>query len=327
MAEVIGFGEAMVRLSPPDFQRIEQARTLNVEIGGAELNTLVGLARLGRSAAWVSRLTDNPLGRLIANRAREAGVSTDRVLFTPEDRVGVYYLEFGASPRASSVLYDRRDSAQARIAPGMVPWREVFAGARWLHLSGITPALSASAAAAADEALAAARTAGVPISLDVNYRSKLWNATDAGRWFAAAARSCDVLLTSVEDAHRFFGIPEGPAEEVAGRLGVEYGVRAVAFSQREASLVWRNGWTAFLWSAGRVYRTRSYELEIVDRLGAGDAFAAGLIDGLLDGDPQRAIDFATAMSALKHTIPGDFPWLTRDEVEAAASGGGLRISR
>src|SRR5438477_10635401 len=164
--EVITFGEAMVRLSPPNFRRLEQARSLELFVGGAELNTAVGLARLGHSAAWVSRLTRNPLGRLIANHAREAGVSTEHVLWTDEDRVGVYFLEFGAAPRASSVLYDRKGSAIAHIRPGMVDWATVFDGARWFHVTGITPALSATAAEATKEALTAARAAGISTSID-----------------------------------------------------------------------------------------------------------------------------------------------------------------
>src|SRR5947208_297060 len=173
--DVITFGEAMVRLSPPSFHRLEQARSLDVRVGGAELNTAVGLARLGRSTAWVSRLTDNPLGRLIANHAREAGTSTEHVVWTTEDRVGTYYLELGAAPRASSVLYDRKGAAIANIRPGMVPWAKVFAGARWFHVTGITPALSASAAETTREAMQAARAAGASISVDLNYRVKLWS--------------------------------------------------------------------------------------------------------------------------------------------------------
>src|ERR1700738_4376234 len=159
--EVITFGEAMIRLSPPNFRRLEQAHSLDLRVGGAELNTAVGLARLGHSSAWVSRLTSNPLGRLIANRAREAGVSTDHVVWTKDDRVGVYFLEFGAAPRASSVLYDRKGAAIAAITPGMVDWVKVFAGAKWFHVTGITPALSAGAAAVTLEAMKAARAAGV----------------------------------------------------------------------------------------------------------------------------------------------------------------------
>src|SRR5262249_19171234 len=160
---------------PPNFRRLEQARSLDVQVGGAELNTAVALARLGRSAAWVSRLTNNPLGRLIANHAREAGVSTDHILWTNDDRVGVYLLEFGAAPRASSVLYDRKGAAIANIRAGMVPWSTVFAGAKWFHVTGITPALSATAAETTREALQAARAARLQISIDLNYRAKLWS--------------------------------------------------------------------------------------------------------------------------------------------------------
>src|SRR5437588_4263740 len=159
--DVITFGEAMVRLSPPAFRRLEQARSLELQVGGAELNTAVGLARLGRSAAWVSRLTDNALGRLIANHARETGVATDHVVWTRDDRVGLYFLEFGAAPRASSVLYDRKGSAIAGVRPGMVPWARVFAGAKWFHVTGITPALGTGAAEATREALQTARAAGL----------------------------------------------------------------------------------------------------------------------------------------------------------------------
>src|SRR5437016_9962484 len=170
--EIITFGEAMIRLSPPNFQRFEQANSLDLRVGGAELNTAVGLARLGHSSAWVSRLTNNPLGKLIANHAREAGVSSEHVVWTNDDRVGVYFLEFGAAPRASSVIYDRKGAAIANITPGTVPWAKVFAGAKWFHVTGITPGLSASAAEVTKEALVAARAAGLQTSIDLNYRVK-----------------------------------------------------------------------------------------------------------------------------------------------------------
>src|SRR5579885_681950 len=182
--DVVTFGEAMIRLSPPNFRRLEQAQGLDVQVGGAELNTAVGLARLGRSAAWVSRLTRNPLGRLVANAARQAGVNTDHVVWTDEDRVGLYFLEFGAAPRASSVLYDRKGSAAAAVRPGMVPWAAVLAGAKWFHVTGITPALGTGAAEATREALQAARQAGVRTSIDLNYRVKLWGQEEAGRWMS-----------------------------------------------------------------------------------------------------------------------------------------------
>jgi 2-dehydro-3-deoxygluconokinase len=196
--EVITFGEAMLRLSPPQFRRLEQSPSLDVQVGGAELNTAVGLTRLGRSSAWVSRLTSNPIGRLIANRAREAGVSTEHLVWTNEDRVGVYFLEFGAAPRASSVLYDRKGSAIANIRPGMVPWTTVFQGTRWFHVTGITPALSPSAAETTREALQAARAAKVTRSMDLNYRAKLWSQAEAGCWMTEFMPLCDVLITTEE---------------------------------------------------------------------------------------------------------------------------------
>src|SRR5476649_2169008 len=190
--EIITFGEAMIRLSPPNFLRFEQANSLDLKVGGAELNTAVGLARLGHTAAWVSRLTNNPLGKLIANHAREAGVSTEHVVWTGDDRVGVYFLEFGAAPRASSVLYDRKGAAIAGIRPGMVDWAKVFAGAKWFHVSGIAPALSASAAETTREAMQAARAAKVGTSVDLNYRVKLWSQAEAGRVMSELMQYCDV---------------------------------------------------------------------------------------------------------------------------------------
>lgn len=325
--EIITFGEAMVRLNPPNFQRLEQARSFDVQIGGAELNTAVGLARLGHRSAWVSRLTNNPLGRLVANRAREAGVSTEHVLWTDSDRVGVYFLEFGAAPRASSVVYDRKDAAIAHIKPGMVPWAEVFRGVKWFHVTGITPALSPTAAEATREALQAARAAKVQTSMDLNYRVKLWTEAEAGKWMSEFMELCDVLITTEEDTEKVFGIKGKDYEDVAAQCAKKFNLKTVAITLRENPLVWRNSWTAIAYQNGKVYKTRSYEVEIVDRLGAGDSFAAGLIHGLLEGDVQKAVDWGVAASAIKHSIPGDFAWISRAEVETMLKGGGLRISR
>jgi 2-dehydro-3-deoxygluconokinase len=325
--DVVTFGEAMIRLSPPNFRRLEQARSLDIQVGGAELNTAVALARLGRTAAWVSRLTDNPLGRLIANHAREAGVSTEHVLWTRDDRVGLYFLEFGAAPRASSVLYDRKGAAIAGVARGMIAWKEVFQGSKWFHVTGITPALSASAAQVTREALDAARAAGVGTSVDLNYRAKLWGTAEAGRCMSELMASCDVLITTEEDAERVFGVRGKDYEDVCTQLARRFPLRAVAVTLRENPLVWKNSWTAIAYQDGKVLRTRTYEVEIVDRLGAGDSFAAGLIHGLLDGDLQKGLDWGVAASALKHTLPGDFAWVSPAEVQALLAGPGLRISR
>jgi 2-dehydro-3-deoxygluconokinase len=325
--DVITFGEAMVRLSPPNFRRLEQARSLDVQVGGAELNTAVALSRLGRSAAWVSRLTRNPLGRLIANHAREASVNTEHVVWTDEDRVGVYFLEFGAAPRASSVVYDRKGSAIAAIRPGMVDWAALFQNTRWFHVTGITPALSSAAAETTREALQAARAARVMVSIDLNYRSKLWCQDEAYRWMHPFMQLCDVLITTEEDTEKVLRICGKDYEEVARKLADAYPLQAVAITLRESPLVWKNTWTAIAFGKGQLLRTRTYEVEIVDRLGAGDSFAAGLIHGLLDGDLQKGLDWGVAASALKHSIPGDFAWVNREEVEALLKGGGLRIRR
>jgi 2-dehydro-3-deoxygluconokinase len=325
--DVVTFGEAMVRLSPPGFRRLEQAQSLDVQVGGAELNTAVGLARLGRNTAWVSRLTDNPLGRLVANRAREAGVATEHVHFTSDGRVGLYFLEFGAAPRASSVVYDRKGAAIAGIKPGTIDWAKIFAGGKWFHVTGITPALSTDAAATTREALEAARSAGVQTSIDLNYRAKLWSPAEAGRCMTELMRFCDFLITTEEDVEKVFGIRGTGYEDVAGQLTQRFPLRGVAITLRENPLVWKNDWTAIAYTDGKLLKTRTYVMEIVDRLGAGDSFAAGLIHGLLDGDLQKGLDYGVAASALKHSIPGDFAWITRDEVEAMLKGSGLRISR
>jgi 2-dehydro-3-deoxygluconokinase len=325
--DVITFGEAMVRLSPPNFRRLEQAHSLDLQVGGAELNTAVGLARLGRSSAWVSRLTNNPLGRLIGNAAREAGVSSEHVVWTNDDRVGLYFLEFGAAPRASSVVYDRKGAAIANLKPGTVPWDKVFTGAKWFHVTGITPGLSESAAAVTKEALIAARKAGVQTSMDLNYRVKLWTPAEAGKCMSELMEWTDVLITTEEDTERVFGIKGKDYEEGAALTAERFGLKIVAVTLRENPLVWKNTWTAMAYQNGNVLGTRTYEVEIVDRLGAGDSFAAGLIHGLLDNDLQKALDFGVAASAIKHSIPGDFNWITREEVETLLKGGGLRISR
>jgi 2-dehydro-3-deoxygluconokinase len=325
--DVITFGEAMIRLSPPNFLRLEQTTSLDVRVGGAELNTAAGLARLGRRSAWVSRLTNNPLGRLIANKAREAGVATEHVVWTNDDRVGLYFLEFGAAPRASSVLYDRKGAAIASMKPGTVPWPKVFTGAQWFHVTGITPGLSSSAAEVTKESLVAAKSAGLQTSVDLNYRVKLWSPEQAGECMSDLMAYTDVLITTEEDIERVFGIKAKSYEEAADLTARRFNLKIVAITVRDNPLVWKNSWTAILLSGGKLLRTKSYEVEIVDRLGAGDSFAAGLIHGLLDGDQQKGLDFGVAASALKHSIPGDFAWITRDEVEAMLKGSGLRISR
>src|ERR1700722_679479 len=263
MYDLITFGEVMVRLAPPHFQRLEQARSLDVEIGGAEFNTASGITRLGRRAAWVSRLPNNPLGKLITNRVREAGVSDHFVQFVPDSRCGLYFLEFGASPRASSILYDRRDSAIAQMHRGEFDWPTIFSGAKWFHVSGITAALSIGSAEVVDEAMHAAKASGLTISIDLNYRAKLWSRERAAQVMSLLLPMCDVLIASEADAEYLFGVIGEDFTEVAEELIERFGVKTVVGTRREASLVWRNRFGAVGYSAGQTYESEWYEVEIV----------------------------------------------------------------
>lgn len=328
MVDVVTFGEAMIRLSPPHFQRLEQARGLDLNVGGAELNVAVGLTRFGMKSAWVSKLPRNSLGFLIRDRAQEFGVDCSHVVWSDKGRAGIYFLELGASPRASSVLYDRAGSAISMVQSGEIDWTKVFTGSRHFHVSGITPALSASAAEVTAEALKAAKKAGCTISYDLNYRKKLWVPADAKRVQEPMMADVDILITTEEDTHVVFGIQEKDYEAVAEKLARTFKFDAVAITLREDLSVWRNHWTAIAYHDGKIIRDRKYEVEIVDRVGAGDSFTAGFLYGWMkDKDVEKGVRYGNAFAALKHTVPGDFNWATLEEVEVQLKGAGLRISR
>jgi 2-dehydro-3-deoxygluconokinase len=335
--DLVTFGEAMVRLTPPNFQRLEQAQSFDVHAGGAELNVAVAAARLGVSTRWVSRLPENALGRMIASRAREQGVHV-RVDWTPDDRAGLYFVEAGAAPRASSVLYDRAASAISKVIPGTIEWGPLFHRARWFHVSGITPALSDAAAAVTHEALSAAKAAGLTVSYDLNYRRKLWSPERARTVQEPLMKHVDVLITTEEDTRVVFGIGESEGgfervdaasyEQVALTLAERFGFRAVAVTLRENPRVLLNSWSAIVAADGAIHRAPCYEVEVIDRIGAGDAFSAGLIVGALEGRSwEDAVRLGTATSALKHSIPGDFCLVTRAEVDQLLRGASLRVSR
>ena len=342
MSDVVTFGEAMVRLVPPHFERLEQTRSLDVQIGGGELNVAVGTSRLGLKSTWVSRLPKNALGRLLENRVRQTGVDTSHLIWSDDGRVGLYFVEFGAAPRPSSVLYDRAHSAISAIRPGEVDWKKVLAGAKWLHTSGITPALSDSAAAVTREALKAARESGATVSYDLNYRAKLWSPEKAQAVQEPLMEFVDVLITTEEDtgvvfkieaegrtdARGFKEVTAKPYKDVARRLQEKFRFKAVAITLRENPLVWRNTWTAIAYADGKFYEDVKYELEIVDRIGGGDSFSAGFIYGsLVKKSYEAAVRYGNAFSALKHTIPGDFNWATLQEVETLLKGASLRVAR
>ncbi|MBM4339204.1 MAG: sugar kinase [Deltaproteobacteria bacterium] len=328
MYDVVTFGEAMVRLSPPNYQRLEQTKSFDVNPGGAELNVAVGVTRFGMKSAWVSKLPKNGLGYLIRNRAQEFGVDCSHMVWSDKGRAGIYFVEFGASPRASSVLYDRAHSAISMIQPGEVDWAKVFTGSKHLHMSGITPALSASASETTAEALKAAKKAGCTVSYDLNYRKKLWTPADAKKIQEPLMENVDILITTEEDTNVVFGIKEKDYETAAEKLAKTFKFKIVAITLREDLSVLRNNWTAIAYQDGKIIRDRKYEVEIVDRVGAGDSFTAGFLYGWLKlKDVEKGVQYGNAFAALKHTIPGDFNWGTLDEVEAQLKGAGLRISR
>ena len=312
--DVVTFGEAMIRLMPPDFQRLEQTGLLDVKVGGGELNVAVGCARLGLASAWVSRLTDNPLGRMIGNKAREFGVDTSHIVWTDGDRAGIYFLEQGSSPRPSSVIYDRANSAISKIEPGMVDWKAVFEGAKVFHVSGITPALSQSAAQTTEEALKAAKDAGCMISYDLNYRGKLWTPEKSCEIQTPFMEMVDLLITTEDDTDTVFG-ESGEPTQVAEALKDRFSFQAVAITLRRIDTVWTGGWTSII-LADKLYEDITSDLENVDRVGGGDSFSAGCIYGwLTDQSWESALRWGDAFSAIKHSIPGDFNWATRDETE------------
>ena len=324
---LVTFGEAMVRLTPPGFQRLEQAHSFDAYVGGAELNVAVAAARLGTVSRWVSRLPENPLGHMIANRAREQGVDL-HVEWTTDDRAGLYFVELGAAPRQSNVLYDRAASAISRIKPGTIDWPTVFRGARWLHVSGITPALSESAATVTAEALTAAKRAQLTVSYDLNYRSKLWSAKKARAVQEPLMEYVDLLITTEEDTRVVLGMSATDAEaceEIAATLARKFNLGAVAVT---LPVTLHNRWSALVAAEGKTYHAPRYEVEVIDRIGAGDAFCAGLIVSRLENRGwDDAARFAAALSALKHSIPGDFCLVTRGEVEQLVRATSLHVSR
>jgi len=326
---LVTLGETMIRLAPPGQARLEQTDRLGMSAGGSEMNAAVAAARLGLDSMFVTRLPRNPLGFFIANKAREQGVDTSRIVWTDEGRVGTYFVEFGAAPRANRVIYDRKDSAASRIRPEDVDWTEVLAGAGMLHTSGITFALSDSAAETAFAALGAANDVGVKTSIDLNYRARLWSRDRARRVMRKALGLASILVTTEEDAETVLGAKARSHGEIAEALAAEFSLDVVAITERETPSVWRNNWSAVAYcaDANRVFQGPRYDIEVVDRVGSGDAFAGGFLYGYMTEDAEAGLRYGTAISALQQTHPGDLAWATRDEVRWVLEGRSLRISR
>ncbi len=322
--DLVTFGEAMIRLTPPLFQRLEQTSELWVHVGGGEFNVAIGASRLGLSSAWVSALPTNPLGRMVRNKAREHGVNTDFVVWHEKERCGLYFLEMGATPRPNTVLYDRANSAIANLRPGEVNWDGVFAGAKAFHVSGITPALSPTCCQVTMEALQKAKQHGLFVSYDLNYRKNLWSTEEAARAQEPMMEYVDLIITTEDDAHDVFGFSGTPAEVCQG-MRERFSCTAVAMTLRRIDTVLRHGWTSIIY-ADRLYEDVTYELENVDRVGGGDAFSAGCLYGwLTEQDWQAAVSWGDAFSALKHSNLGDINWATKEEAERLMKSWGDKL--
>jgi 2-dehydro-3-deoxygluconokinase len=339
---VVTFGEIMLRLSPPGVERFLQSPVLSATFGGGEANVAVSLAHFGCESVYVTALPAHAIGEAALHALRAEGVRTDHIIRSGS-RVGIYFAETGASQRASTVIYDRAHSAISELAPDAVDWSAVMSGAAWFHVTGITPALGPNAAVATERAIAAARAAGARVSFDLNYRRKLWTEAEAQRIVGPLLRNVDLVVANEEDLQSVLGIHVAGTDVAAARLAVEgfrhaaervttgFGPRMVAITLRESLSASDNGWSALLFDseAGVCHRSQRYSVRVVDRIGAGDSFAAGLIYGLLQPwTGETALAFAVGASALKHTIPGDFNRVSVTEVQQLVAGDGSgRVQR
>jgi 2-dehydro-3-deoxygluconokinase len=336
MPRVITFGEIMLRLSPPGWLRFTQARSFDVIYGGGESNVAVSLANFDIDTQFVTRLPKNEIGEACLQYLRQYGVGTSHILRGGE-RLGIYFLENGAVQRSSNVIYDRANSSLASIQPGMVNWDAVFSDASWFHWTGITPAISQGAAETCLEAVRCAKEKGLMVSCDLNYRAKLWKwGRSAREVMSELVALCDVAIGNEEDAEKVFGIAAHNADVKSGIVEAsQYAsvcqqlaerfptLQTIAITLRGSLSASHNTWSAVLWHGGDLFQASRYDItHIVDRVGGGDSFVAGLIYGLLtfDEDMQRSVEFATAASALKHTIFGDFNLMSVSEVEKLMSG-------
>jgi 2-dehydro-3-deoxygluconokinase len=338
--KAVTFGEVMLRLATPGALRLNQTPVLEMTFGGGEANVAVSLALFGEEAAFVTRLPKNDVAETCLQKLRGLGVDT-RSILRGGGRIGIYFLETGASQRASTVTYDRAHSSIAEIDPAELKWESILQGADWFHFTGITPALSDQAARAALDGAAAAKKLGLTVSCDLNYRKKLWTSEKAGQVMSGLMKHVDLCIANEEDAEKVFGIKAGGADvtggkidhgryvEVATRLGERFGFKGVAITLRESFSASHNGWSGLYFTGGKAHFSRRYDIQIVDRVGGGDSFAAGLIYALgKKKSPQDAIEFAVAASCLKHSVSGDFNLVKLSEVEGLLAGDGSgRVQR
>jgi 2-dehydro-3-deoxygluconokinase len=335
MAKIVTFGEIMLRLSPPGFGRLAQARTFELVYGGGEANVAASLANFGEETEFVTRLPMNDLGNACISYLRAFNIRTDHIA-RGGDRIGIYFLETGVAQRGSKVLYDRAGSSFATVQPGMIDWKGAFNDADWFHWTGITPAVSQDAAHTCREGIQAAKQMGLTVSCDMNYRSKLWKwGMPAGEVMDELVAMSDIAIGNEEDADKVFGIKAPEADVIAGKIDPEKyahvcenlaqrfpNLKTIAITLRGSISASQNTWSAVLWNRGKFDIAPTYAIHfIVDRVGGGDAFMGGLIYGLRKySNTEQALRFAVAASCLKHSIAGDFNQVSVAEVEALMAG-------
>lgn len=341
--KIVTFGEIMLRLATPGYKRFVQTESFDVVYGGGEANVAVSLANYGMSSYFVTKLPKHEIGQSAVNNLRKFGVNSSYIIRGGE-RVGIYFLETGASQRPSKVVYDRANSAISLAEPNEFNWEEIFKEAEWFHWTGITPALGKKMQQAVKEACIEAKKQGVTISCDLNFRKKLWTTEEAQTVMNSLMEYVDVCIANEEDAEKSLGMK--PAEsnvenaelseagyfKLAEELKQKYNFQTVAITLRESYSASRNGWSALLLDnkdCESPYRSKKYDIQIVDRVGGGDSFASGLIYGLMNRENTKdALEFAVAASCLKQTIIGDFNLVTTDEIEKLIqSGGSGRVER
>ena len=338
--KAVTFGELMLRLAPEGYLRFVQSDKYQATFGGAEANVAISLANYGVDVAFVSKLPDHEIGQAAVNSLRKFGVDTSLVV-RGGDRVGIYYCEKGASQRPSKVIYDRANSSIATAKKEDFDWAKIFEGVNWFHFTGITPALSDEVAAICVDALKEAKKRGITVSCDLNFRKKLWSSEKAGNVMGELCKYVDVCIANEEDAEKVFGIKPDHNDveggklnregyiDVAKKLSERFGFEKVAITLRESISANDNNWAAMLYADGEAYFSKKYAVHIVDRVGGGDSFGAGLIYGLMNGyDNQKTIEFAVAASCLKHSIETDFNYVSVDEVATLMKGDGSgRVQR
>ncbi|MFC2084544.1 PfkB family carbohydrate kinase [Bacteroidota bacterium] len=341
--KIVTFGEIMLRLSTPGFSRFVQTQNFDVIYGGGEANVAVSLANFGLESYFVTKLPKHEIGQSAVNHLRRFGVRTDLVV-RGGDRIGIYFLETGASQRSSKVIYDRAYSAISQAEPSEFEWEKIFEGKHWFHWTGITPALGTNAQNALKKACKIAKEKKLKISCDLNFRKKMWTEAEAQSVMIPLMEYVDICIANEEDAEKSLGMKAGETNvekadidetgyfQLAQALKEKYNFEAVAITLRESYSASRNGWSALIHDnldCSEPYRSSRYDIQIVDRVGGGDSFASGLIYGLLNKpNTKDALEFAVAASCLKQTIPGDFNQVSVDEVERLIkSGGSGRVER